>query len=110
MKDHFLAGIATVALAAGSVSAVYSVRADDYCPQPLAASVTALFAPCQAFQTATGPTITRDEAMQMGLLPPHEWFVPTSDKQPAAPTPEQLVAEDFQTMAQEHATVGVAKH
>jgi hypothetical protein len=109
MRIAYLATIATIALAAGAVSAVYSVRADDYCPQPSAASVTALFAPCQAFQTATGLAITRDEAMQMGLLPPSEWFAPTPGKQPAAPSPAQLVTEDFRTMAQEHATVGVSK-
>jgi hypothetical protein len=107
MKDYFLAAIAIAALAAGGVSAAYSVRTADYCPQPSAASVTALFAPCQAFETAMGPAITADEAMDMGL--------PRLDEQPAAIpakqpdlTPEQLVAEDFQSIAREHATAGVA--
>ena len=111
MRTEYLAAIAIAALGAGAVSAAYSVRTSDYCPQPSGASVTALFAPCQAFDVAMatrGPAITREEALQMGLLPPDEWSAPTPAKQPA-PTPAQLVAEDFQVMAQEHATVGVAK-
>jgi hypothetical protein len=109
MKDYFLAGIATVALAALVGLTVYASRYDDFCPQPSAVSVTALFAPCQTFDTAMGHTVTKQEAMQMGLLKPTDQpaSIPAG---PPVPTPAQLVADDFQIMAQEHATVGVAPH
>jgi hypothetical protein len=109
MRTQYLAAIAIAAVAAGATSAAYSVRISDYCPRPSAASVTALFAPCQAFDVAmaTGPAITRDEAIYMGLLPLTAAPASALAQEPA-PTPAQLVADDFQIMAQEHATVGVA--
>jgi hypothetical protein len=55
-----------------------------------------------------GHSITKQEAVQMGLLKPDQQPASTPGQQPAMPNPAQLVAEDFQTMAQEHATVGVA--
>ena len=86
MKDLFVAVIAIVAAVAGL--AVYFVKGTDYyCPQPSAASVATLFAPCQAFDAAMGHKVTKKEAVMMGLLTPAE---PTS---PAT---------------KEHATVGVA--
>jgi hypothetical protein len=108
MRSQYLAGIAIAALAAGIASAAYSIRFSDYCPRPSAASVTALFAPCQTFDTAMGAAITKDKAAQMGLLPPTPGPASTPVREPA-PTPAQVVAQDFQTMAQEHATVGVAR-
>jgi hypothetical protein len=39
-------------------------------PNPSASSVTALFAPCQAFDVAIGNSVTMQEAVQMGLLTP----------------------------------------
>jgi hypothetical protein len=92
MKDDlFVVAIAIVAAAAGL--AIYFVKgADYYCPQPSAASVATLFAPCQAFDTAMGHKVTKKEAVQMGLLSP--------DWQPWPP--------GTQIAAQEHATVGAA--
>ena len=98
MKDLFVAVITAVAAVAGL--AVYVVKGTDYyCPQPSAASVATLFAPCQAFNSAMGRSVTKQEAVQMGLLRP--------DEQPA-PTPDKTVADEHQIIAQEHATVGVA--
>jgi hypothetical protein len=79
----------------------------EYCPRPSSKSVAALFAPCQTFDTAMGRTVTKQEAVRMALL--------NSDGQPAAFTtrepspPEEILAEERQTIAREHATVGAAK-
>ena len=106
MRTQYLAGIAIAALAGGAVWTAYSVRTSDHCPQPSAASITALFAPCQAFETALGHPMTRDEAAQIGVpLPPGPASAP--EQQPAQ-SPAQLVVEDFQIMGQEDATAGVA--
>jgi hypothetical protein len=51
-----------------------------------------VFAPCQAFDTAVGHSVTKKEAVMMGLLTPAE--------QPTPPV--------TQLAAQEHATVGMA--
>jgi hypothetical protein len=84
--------IAIMAVAAGAGIA-FSVKSEpDYCPQPSAASVATLFAPCQAFESAIGHGITKKEAVQMGLLTP--------DEQPEPPA--------TQVAAGEHATVGSA--
>ena len=71
----------------------YSVKSEPryYCPQPSAASVATLFAPCLAFESAMGHRVTKQEAVLMGLLTPAE---------PASPVP--------QLAAKEHATVGAA--
>ncbi len=50
----------------------------DYCPSPSPASVEALFAPCQAFDTAMGRSVTKQEAVQMGLLMPEEQTIPAT--------------------------------
>jgi hypothetical protein len=50
-------------------------------------------------KTVVSQSVTKQEAVQMGLL--------RRDEQPA-PTPAQLVAEEHQIIAQEHATVEVA--
>ena len=78
MKGLFPLGAAILACAVYVGLAVYSVRSTDYCPQPSAASVTTLFAPCQAFDTAMGRRVTKKEAVGMGLLTP--------DEQPASPS------------------------
>jgi hypothetical protein len=92
MRTEDLVVIAIMAVAAGAGIA-YSVKSEpDYCPQPSAASVAKLFAPCQAFESAMGHAITKKEAMQMGLLAP--------DEQPEPPA--------TQLAAGEHATVGLA--
>jgi hypothetical protein len=92
MRTGYLVGIAMLALAAGSGLAVQSVKTADYCPRPSAASVAALFAPCQAFDTAMGRAITKNEAVQMGFLMPAEQ---------QSPPVTQLAAR-------ERATVGMA--
>jgi len=93
MRAEYLAVIAIGALAAGAGLAAQSVKTNDYCPRPSPASVSALFAPCQAFDTAIGHSVTRKEAVMMGLLTPAE--------QPTTPPATRLAA-------QEHATVGMA--
>ncbi len=55
----------------------YSVRpGDEYCPRPSAASVEALFAPCQTFDTSMGQEVSKQEAVRMGLLTPEEQPIP----------------------------------
>jgi hypothetical protein len=89
-EDFFVIAIMAVAAGAGIA---YSVKSEPYyCPQPSAASVATLFAPCQAFESAIGHAITKKEAVQMGLLTP--------DEQPEPPA--------TQVAAGEHATVGSA--
>ena len=91
MKDQYFAAIAIAALAAGTGCAVYSLSSQsDHCPQPWAASVTALFAPCQAVYSAMGAgawgTSPQDpEAVQVDLL--------TADAQSAPGLPATLLAE-----------------
>jgi hypothetical protein len=108
MRSRYLAGIVIAALATGIASAAYSIRSSDYCPQPSAASVAMLFAPCQAFDTAMGHAVTREEAVRTGLLTPATQPVQSvpNQEQPA-PTPAQ-VAERL-LLAKERATVGVAR-
>jgi hypothetical protein len=109
MRTEDLVVIAAMAVAASTGIAYWVKSEPNYCPQPSASSVATLFAPCQAFDTAMGHTVTMQEAVQMGLLKPYQQPpASTPGQQPATPSPAQLVAEDFQTMAQEHATVGVA--
>ena len=104
MRTGYLAAIATAALAAGTIWAAYTDP--GYCPPPSPASVASLFAPCQAFASAMGHTVTKQEAVRMGLLRPTNQPALTP-AEPPTPSPAQLVAQDFQIM--EHATVGVAK-
>ena len=62
-----LLAICTVGIAVG----FSSIKAgDEYCPSPSPASVTALFAPCQTFDAAYGRSVTKSEAIKMGLLAP----------------------------------------
>ena len=106
MRTGDFVGIVIMAFAAGAGIVAYSAKSEpDYCPPPSPASVARLFAPCQAFDTALGHTVTRQQAVRMGLLKPTDQPALTP-AQPPAPAPAQLVAEDFQIM--EHATVGVA--
>jgi hypothetical protein len=81
MKDRYVAAIAIIVFAVGTGLAVHSVRSQsEFCPQPWAASVTALLAPCQALYGAMAP-----EDLRMALLIHDEQPVPTSDEQPAPP-------------------------
>lgn len=72
MRQSIVAAIAIAAVAAGAGWAVHSTKIADSCPSPSAASVTALFAPCQAVETAMAPMISRKDAVQMGLMPADE--------------------------------------
>lgn len=79
-----------VATAAGAAWSAHLVGVDrDQCPQPSAASVAALFAPCQALEGAMNYPIPSRERE---LPPKGEWPL-------EAPAP--------QVAANEHATVGV---
>jgi enoyl-CoA hydratase/carnithine racemase len=96
MRTQYLAAIAVAALAGMVGSAVYSVRSGDQCPQPSAASVTALFVPCQAYAAATGPTITAEQAMDMGLpslAPPAS--APARQPAPSPATADQQPGSTF---------------
>jgi hypothetical protein len=76
-SDYIVAGILVGAMVVGL--GAYSVRSgDEYCPSPSAASVAALFAPCQAFDTAMGGEVSKQEAVQMGLLKPEEQPFPAT--------------------------------
>jgi hypothetical protein len=71
MKSQYLVAalfaVCAVAIGVGA-SSIHS--GGDYCPNPSAASVTALFAPCQTFDAAMGREVSKQEAVQMGLLTP----------------------------------------
>ncbi len=76
-SDYFLAALLVAAVAIGlGANIVYSQS--EYCPNPSPASVTELFAPCQAFDTAMGHPVTKQEAIQMGLLTPDEQPFPAT--------------------------------
>jgi hypothetical protein len=76
-SDYIVTGILVGAMAIGL--GAYSVRSgDEYCPTPSAASVAALFAPCQAFDSAMGREVSQQEAVKMGLLTPDEQPFPAS--------------------------------
>jgi len=68
MKDQTLGVIALGVVAVGAAWTVHTFASTDYyCPGPSAASVVALLAPCQAFDTALGHTVSSDEAVRMAL-------------------------------------------
>ena len=81
MKSQFLfaALIAVCGIAIGFVG--HSTNSGEYCPSPSAASVTALFAPCVTFDAATGHEVSKQEAVQMGLLTPDLQPVPAAATQ-----------------------------
>jgi len=77
-SDYVVAGILVAAMVVGL--GAYSVHpGDEYCPNPSAASVTKLFAPCQAFESAMGRGVSRQEAVRIGLLTPDEQPFPASE-------------------------------
>jgi len=58
MRDQYVTAIAITAFAVGTVLAAFSMRSQaHFCPQPWTASVSALFAPCQALYGAVGPRL-----------------------------------------------------
>jgi hypothetical protein len=81
-SDYIVAGILVGAMVVGLRA--YSVRpSDEYCPSPSATSVASLFAPCQAFESAMGREVSKQEAVKMGLLTPDER--PSENPQDASP-------------------------
>jgi hypothetical protein len=78
MKDDYFVAALLIGAAAIGLGANLIHSDGEYCPDPSPASVTALFAPCQAFDTAMGHPVSKQEAIQMGLLTP--------DEQPTSPT------------------------
>ncbi len=102
MKSDYLVAALLVALVAiGLGSSVHS--SSMYCPNPSAASVAALFAPCLAFDSAMGRSVSKQEAVQMGLLTP--------DLQPAPATQlaHNLRSAPLPQPQSETGTVGLAK-
>jgi hypothetical protein len=76
-SDYIVAGILVGAMVVGL--GAYSVRpGGEYCLSASAASVATLFAPCQAFDSAMGHPVSKQEAVQMGLLTPDEQPFPAS--------------------------------
>jgi hypothetical protein len=68
MKDQTLGVIAFGVVAVGVAWTVHTLTSSDYyCPGPSAASVVTLLAPCQAFDTALGHTVSGAEAVRIGL-------------------------------------------
>jgi hypothetical protein len=78
-SDYLFAAVLVIVAVTISLGATWTGRGSSYCPSPSAASVTALFAPCQAFDTAIGYPTSRQDAVQMGLL--------THDEQPTTAAP-----------------------
>jgi hypothetical protein len=77
MKDRYLVTALFAVCAVARGVGANSIRSGgDYCPNPSAASVTALFAPYQTFDTAMGREVSKQEAVQMGLLTPEERPIP----------------------------------
>jgi hypothetical protein len=76
-NNYIVAGILVGAVVVGL--GAHSVHpGGEYCPRPSAASVASLFAPCQAFDSAVGYPVSNHEAVQMGLMTPHERPFPSS--------------------------------
>ena len=76
-EDRYLVtalfAVCAVAIGVGANS-IRSGR--NYCPNPSAASVTALFAPCQTVDPSMGREVSKQEAVQLGLLTPEERPIP----------------------------------
>jgi hypothetical protein len=103
MNSQYL-GVALLAIAVGIAVGFSSIKAgDEYCPSPSPASVTSLFAPCQKFVAAVGHPVSKQEAVQMGLLTP--------DLQPALATQlaHNLRSAPLPQPQTETGTVGLAK-
>jgi hypothetical protein len=73
MNSQYLGAALLAACAVAIAVGFSSIKAgDEYCPNPSASSVTALFAPCQTFDAAYGRSVSKSEAIQMGLLAPDQ--------------------------------------
>ncbi|MET4426411.1 hypothetical protein ABIB87_009024 [Bradyrhizobium sp. JR18.2] len=81
MKSRDLAAIVVATVICGIGYTAYVVRDQgNVCPRPSATSVASLFAPCQAFDTAIGHSVSRPQAVQMGLLAPVEQVSPQATR------------------------------
>lgn len=90
MKSTSLLIAGALTFAVGTAWAVHLERSSKSCPRPSAASVTMLFDPCQAYKEANATD-------KPGTAPAK-----------APPTPDQIVSQDFQSLENNHATVGTA--
>jgi hypothetical protein len=71
MNSQYFGTTLLATCAAGIAVGFSLVKAgDEYCPSPSPSSVTALFAPCQTLDTVVGHSVSKQEAVQMGLLTP----------------------------------------
>src|SRR5258706_10551666 len=102
MNSHYLGAALLATCAMGIAVGFSSIKAgDEYCPRPSPASVTSLFAPCQTFDAAVGRHVSRQEAVQMGLLTP--------DLQPEPATQLAHNPAPLPLPQAEKGTVGLAK-
>jgi hypothetical protein len=107
-KTGVLGGFVAVACACCVVLVAFMVGPGrEYCPRPSSESIAALFAPCQAFDTAVGHTVTTQEAVRMAFLKPDGRLAANAAREPSPP--EEIQAEERQAILREHATVGAAK-
>jgi hypothetical protein len=103
MNSQYL-GVALLAIAVGIAVGFSSINAgDEYCPSPSPASVTSLFAPCQTFVAAVGHPVSKQEAVQMGLL------TPDRQPQPATQLAHNLRSAPLPLRQPQTGTVGLAK-
>jgi hypothetical protein len=84
-SDYLFAALLVMVAVAISLGANWRGSDSNYCPPPSAASVATLFAPCQAFESDMGHQVTKQEAVQMGLLTPNEQPTPAATTQLAGP-------------------------
>ncbi|MGY4287211.1 hypothetical protein ACVWXO_006431 [Bradyrhizobium sp. LM2.7] len=81
MKNRDLAGVAIAVIICGIGYSAYLVRDQgNICPRPSATSVASLFAPCQALDARMGHSVSKSEAVQMGLLTPDEQALPQATR------------------------------
>jgi len=103
MNSQYL-GAALLAIAVGIAVGFSSINAgDEYCPSPSPASVTSLFAPCQKFVAAVGHPVSKQEAVQMGLL------TPDLQPKPATQLAHSLRSVPLRLQQPQAGTVGLAK-
>jgi hypothetical protein len=79
-SDYLFAVLLVIVVVAISLGANWTGSNSNYCPPPSAASVATLFAPCQAFESAMGHRVSKQEAVQMGLLTPDEQPTPAATR------------------------------
>jgi len=58
-SDYLFAALLVMVAVAISLGANWTGSGSSYCPSPSAASVAALFAPCQALESSMGHRVTK---------------------------------------------------